>query len=192
LTRASQIKHGRMEIRGFGPEKRIVCKEDCMIVTEFHLTEPSKTTVREKERSTGLVQMMVEDLGREFPESEIVYVGLLPRHVEKCCSDRSHMQEEDVVILHNGRKEFDQMVRERIGKTTEIVEWYELLGMEKEPSIREIREKKIVSSDGVHMEKKWNRRAAVNLIGRIVEDDVVVAVVDNGEKRLKTAEKELE
>jgi hypothetical protein len=186
----SQIKHGRMEIRGFGPEKRIVCKEDGRIMTEFHLTEPSKTTVREKERSVGLVQKMVEDLGREFPESEIVYVGLLPRHVEKCCNDRSHMQEEDVVILHNGRKEFDQMVRERIGKTTEIVEWYELLGMEKEPSIREIREKKVVSSDGVHLEKKW--RAAVNLISRIVEDDVVVAVVENGEKRLKTVEKEME
>jgi hypothetical protein len=125
-------------------------------------------------------------------ESEIVYVGLLPRHVEKCCSDRSHMQEEDVVILHNGRKEFDQMVRERIGRTAEIVEWYELLGMEKEPSIREIREKKVVSNDGVHLEKKGNRRAAVNLISRIVEDDVVVAVVDNAEKRLKTVDKDLE
>jgi hypothetical protein len=84
------------------------------------------------------------------------------------------------------------MVRERIRKTTEIVEWYELLGMEKEPSIREIREKKIVSSDGVHLEKKWNWRAAVSMISRIVEDDVVVAVVDSGEKRLKTMEKELE
>jgi hypothetical protein len=34
--------------------------------------------------------------------------------------------------------------------------------------------------------------AAVNLISRIVEDDVVVAVVDNAEKRLKTVEKVLE
>jgi hypothetical protein len=81
------------------------------------------------------------------------------------------------------------MVRERIRKTTEIVEWYELLGMEKEPSIREIKEKKIVSGDWVHLDK-WNRRAAVNMINRIVEDDVVV--VASGEKGLKTMEKELE
>jgi hypothetical protein len=121
-----------------------------------------------------------------------VYVGLLPRYVERCCSDKTHMQEEDVVMLHNGRKEFDQMVQERTGKTTKIVEWYELLGMEKEPSIREAREKKIVSSDGVHLDKKWNRRAAVNMISRIVEDDVVVAGVDSGEKRQKVMEKELE
>jgi hypothetical protein len=30
------------------------------------------------------------------------------------------------------------------------------------------------------------------MISRIVEDDVVVAIVDSGEKRLKTMEKELE
>jgi hypothetical protein len=64
--------------------------------------------------------------------------------------------------------------------------------MEKEPSIREIREKKIVSSDEVHIDKKWNRRAAVNLISRIVEYDVVVAVVDSDQKRMRVVEKDLE
>jgi hypothetical protein len=83
------------------------------------------------------------------------------------------------------------MVREKIGKSTEIVEWYELLGLEKEPSIREIREKKIVSSDRVLLDKKWNRRAAVNLISRIVEDDVVVSVIDSEQNRLKTVEQNL-
>jgi hypothetical protein len=63
--------------------------------------------------------------------------------------------------------------------------------MEKEPSIWEIREKKIVSGDGVHLDKKWNRRAVVNLISRIVEDDIVVAVVDSDQKRLRVEEKDL-
>jgi hypothetical protein len=44
------------------------------------------------------------------------------------------------------------------------------------------------SSDGVHLD----RRAAVNMISRIVEDDVVVAVVDSGEKRQKMMEKVME
>jgi hypothetical protein len=51
------------------------------------------------------------------------------------------------------------------------------LGVAKKTSIREIREKKVVSSDGVHLER-WGGigGGAENLICRIVEEDVVVAV----------------
>jgi hypothetical protein len=56
--------------------------------------------------------MLVEDLSKVFLESEILYLGLLPRHIEKCCGDKNHMQNEDIVIMHNSSKKFDQMVKD--------------------------------------------------------------------------------
>jgi hypothetical protein len=43
----------------------------------------------------------------------------------------------------------------------------------------------MLGEDGVHLDRRWNRRAAVNLICRVVEEDVVVAVVEQGGKKLK-------
>jgi hypothetical protein len=87
--------------------------------------------------------------------------------------------------MHGGRREFDKMVKERIGKLVDFVDWFEILGFEEEISVKEVRDRKIISEDGVHLERKWNRRAAVNLICRIVEEDVVVAVVEQGGKKVK-------
>jgi hypothetical protein len=50
----SQVKHGRTEVRGYGPEKKIMYKKDRRIVKEFQLTGLTKTTVREKGRGSKL------------------------------------------------------------------------------------------------------------------------------------------
>jgi hypothetical protein len=84
------------------------------------------------------------------------------------------MQSEDIVTMHNSRKDFDRMVKEKLGDQVEYVEWYELLGFEAEPGLRDIQELKIVSEDGVHLNRKWNRRAAVNMVCRVIEEEVVV------------------
>jgi hypothetical protein len=91
------------------------------------------------------VELLVEELRREFPGVDVSYIGLLPQHVEKCCLEKEHMQSEDVVTMHNSRRDFDRMVKEKLGDQVDYVEWYELLGFEAEPGLRDIKELKIVS-----------------------------------------------
>jgi hypothetical protein len=68
---------------------------------------------------------------------------------KKCSAEKEHMQSEDVVTMHNNRKDFDRMVKEKLGDQEEYVEWYELLGLESEPGPRVIKELKIVKAGGM-------------------------------------------
>jgi hypothetical protein len=97
--------------------------------------------LKEKEKLANFVEDMVRGIREEYKSSEIVYIGLLPRHLERCCEEKGHMQGEDIVIMHGARREFDKMVRERIGKLVDFVEWYEILGFEDEISVKEVRER---------------------------------------------------
>jgi hypothetical protein len=45
----------------------------------------------------------------------VVYVGLFPRHVEQCCREEGHMRAEDAMMMHGGRKEFDEAVKGKGG-----------------------------------------------------------------------------
>ena len=94
------------------------------------------------------------------------------------------MRAEDVTMMHGGRKEFDEAVKRRIGEEFECWDWHEVLGMKNEPTLREIRERRVVSRDGVHLEKSWNRRAAAQICCRIAEGAVmVVGGGEGGEKK---------
>jgi hypothetical protein len=55
-----------------------------------------------------------------------------------------------VWAMHMARKEFDQAVREKLGGEFECWDWWELLGLAKEPQMRKVKEKTIVGRDGVH------------------------------------------
>jgi hypothetical protein len=44
----SQVKHGRVEFRGKGPEQKIVYNEDRSIRVECHLTEPTRISLGER------------------------------------------------------------------------------------------------------------------------------------------------
>jgi hypothetical protein len=103
------------------------------------------------------VELLTDELRREFPGVDVCYVGLLPRHVGKCCVEKEYMQSEDLVTMHNSRKDFDRMVKEKIKDQVEYVEWFEMLGFDTEPGLREIKDLKIVCEDGVHLSRKWNR-----------------------------------
>jgi hypothetical protein len=140
----SQVKHGRTEVRGYGPEIKVVHTREGRIRKEFHPTEPARNSLKEKERLVNMVEDMVRGIREEYKSSEIVYLGLLPRHVEKCCEEKGHMQGEDIVIMHGARREFDKIVRERIGKLVDFTEWYEILGFEEEISVKEVRDRKML------------------------------------------------
>jgi hypothetical protein len=173
----SQSVHGKPENRGKGPERKIK--------VEYHMTEPAKISMGEKEKIVGLMEYMVDELRKEYQGSDILYVGLMPRHIERCCTEKSHMEGEDIVMLHGSRREFDRQVKNRIGEKVEMVEWFEALGLEVEPGLREIREMQIVGSDGVHLEKGWNRKAAISMARRLMEEEVVVVSGERESKKIK-------
>jgi hypothetical protein len=117
---------------------------------EFHLTEPARRTTRDKEYLVNLVYGLMRGIRKMCGNTKVVYVGLFPRHLEQCCREEGHMRAEDVLTMHGGRKEFDETVREKVGEEFECWNWHEVLGLQKEPTLREIREKRIVGRDGVH------------------------------------------
>jgi hypothetical protein len=67
----------------------------------------------------------------------------------------------------------------------EIVEWFEALELEVEPGLRERREMQIVASDGVHLEKGWNRKAAIAMARRLMEEEVVVVSGERESKKIR-------
>jgi hypothetical protein len=76
-------------------------------------------------------------LRKEYQGSDILHVGLLPRHIEVCCNEKNHMEGEDVVMLHGSRREFDRQVKLRLDEKMEFVEWYVALGLDDDPGIRD-------------------------------------------------------
>jgi hypothetical protein len=71
-----------------------------------------------------------------------------------------------------------------VGEEFECWTWHEVLGIQKEPTVKEIRERRIVGRDGVHLERVWNRRAAVQMCCKMVEEAVMVKENEGvGEKK---------
>jgi hypothetical protein len=68
----SQVKHGRLEVRGKGPERKIVYNEDMSIRVEYHLTEPSRISLGEKEKLVGLVETLTDERRSEFPGVDVL------------------------------------------------------------------------------------------------------------------------
>jgi hypothetical protein len=124
------------------------------------------------------------------PGTQIIYIGLFTRHVEQCCKEAGHMRQEDIGAMHVARREFDKGVKDKVGGEFECWEWQDVLGVEKEITMREMRDRGIVGRDGVHMERAWVRKAAVNISCRVVEGAVVVREGEGEAKRNKGDELE--
>jgi hypothetical protein len=37
--------------------------------------------------------------------TQVVYVGMFPRHIDLCCRENGHMRGEDVTLMHNEIRE---------------------------------------------------------------------------------------
>jgi hypothetical protein len=102
------------------------------------------------------------------------------------------MRQEDIGALHVARKEFNKAVKDKVGGEFECWEWQDVLRVEKELPLREMRDRGIVGRDRVHMERAWVRKTAVNICCRLVEGAVVVRDGEGEEKRNKGEELEQE
>jgi len=65
----------------------------------------------------------------------------------------------------------------------QVADWYELLGLDSEPSLDEFVCNDGVCSDGVHLTAKANRFAAVSLCCRIAEVELFVRSSGGMKKR---------
>ena len=128
-----------------------------------------------------MVEEIVKICREVVPEARVVYLGMTPRHVEKCCGREDHMTEDDSWILENQRREMEIEIRRRVEKDCEVIPWYEAKGLEKEPELTVVRRMGVVSEDGVHMTEELCRSTAVNLCFRVAEADVMMV----GERNLK-------
>jgi hypothetical protein len=146
--------------------------------------------MRETEELVGKVHGLMRGLKKLCVGTQIIYIGLFPRHVDQCCREAGHMRQEDIGAMHVARKEFDKSVREKVGGEFECWDWSDVLGLDREITMKEMRERGIVGRDGVHMERNWSRRAAVNICCRIVEGAVVVREGEGEEKRNRGGEQE--
>jgi hypothetical protein len=90
------------------------------------------------------------------------------------------------------RKEFDKAVRDKVRGEFECWDWHDVLGVDKDMTLREMRDKGIVGRDGVHMERVWVRKAAVNICCRLVEGVVVVRDDEGDDKKNRGEELGLE
>ena len=183
----SLIRHGPNNRRGFGPETRLVLKEDGKggeLRQEFHLTEPARLSMIERSGVVRMVEELVRVCREAVPEARIVYLGMCPRHVERCCARQDHMTEDDSWILENQRREVELEVKLRVEKEVEVVQWYEVKGLEKEPELAAVRRMGVVGEDGVHMSEDMCRSTAVALCFRLAEADVrMVGERDNNKKQ---------
>jgi hypothetical protein len=107
-----------------------------------------------------------------FPESLVVYMTMFPRHVEKCCERDGHMVTSDVIGLDSVRRDVDRDVIEMlqdVDKDIKVLQWWDILGLDNDKTVNEMRLLRVMDSDGVHLSSRANRNAAVNLCRRVRE-----------------------
>ena len=155
------------------------------------MTEPVKITLCERAVLAKKVEDLVEFCRDNLKGCKTTYVGLYPRHVTKSCEDARHMSDDDTWLLHSNRREFDRLVQGRLEGKCEVVQWWETIGLEKEPELAEVKAKVVVSNDNVHLRREKCKSAAVFLCFSSVGDEMVLVREGPAGKRLCTARRPL-
>ena len=81
------------------------------------------------------------------------------------------MTVDDAQVINNSRRDMDREIMNKIiSSKLEItaVDWFEMLGFSVEPSLKEMKDKKVVSEDNVHLSVEMNKNAAVYLCRRLL------------------------
>jgi hypothetical protein len=142
--------------------------------TEYHLTEPVKMTMCERRQVAGVVTGIVEDCRKAWPLADVYYIGTFPRFVTKCCNRKEHMSAEDPQVINMVRRELDkEIVSQLVDLKEEVrfIDWFELLGFNSEPTLKEIVDKKCMDDDRVHLSSESNSAAAFFLCRRMLEGE---------------------
>ncbi len=178
----SIMEHGSKGNRGFGPERTVRISDTSdgrgeRWEVRYHMEDPRKISMLEKRELVDRMAALIKGAGELFPEALVVYVTTFPRHVEKCCDKPGHMTESDVWTTDSVRREVDRDVKEVVmegGRNVRILEWWDLLGLESDTTVTNIRRMGIIDTDGVHLTARACRNTALILCDRLngMERDV--------------------
>jgi hypothetical protein len=173
----SLVEHGEKGLRGFGPERQVkirrgVTGKETEWVTRFHMTQPRRIAMSERRDLVDRVVRMIRGVQALFPWSEVSYITMFPRHVEPCCE--THMTMEDVWMTDSVRRDVDKDIVEMLTDNDEgvnVMDWWDILGFERDMTVRETGNMKIVGPDGVHLTERANRCAAFSMFNRLTGDE---------------------
>jgi len=173
----SLFRHGKEGERGFCPERVVnIVKgkggEVEKVQVKFHMTDPVKISMGERNMLVDRTVELVQELVVLYPECEVIYMTMFPRHVNRCCKQSGHMTEDDSYMVSGFRRGVDNDVREELdaaGSKVRHVQWWEMMGWDEEGTLESLRKKKVVCEDGVHLTKKANSFAAVSLCHRLAD-----------------------
>jgi hypothetical protein len=193
----SIMEHGTGEHRGFGPERTVRVKDTRdgrgeKWEVRYHMENPRKITLLEKRELVDKMVRLMEGAGELFPEAEVVYVSTFPRHVDKCCGKIGHMTDADTWAVDSVRRDVDRDVKEVISegkRNISFLEWWDLLGLDGDVAVTDIRRMGIVDNDGVHLTARACRNAAVVLCNRLNEIERVEIGEEGGCEMAETREK---
>jgi hypothetical protein len=80
------------------------------------------------------------------------------------------------VVTDGIRRDIDKDIVDGIreqDRTASILQWWEVIGMDKDMTVEETRDMRVVDSDWVHLTSKANRNAAVFICKRLLEPERV-------------------
>jgi hypothetical protein len=136
------------------------------------MTQPRRIAMSERRDLVDRVVRLIRGAQALFPWSEVSYITMFPRHVEPCCA--KHMTIEDVWMMDSVRRDVDKDIVEMLTDNDEgvsVLEWWDVLGLDRDMTVRETESMKIVGSDGVHLTDRANRCADASLCIRFCGDE---------------------
>jgi hypothetical protein len=169
----SLMVHGEDDRRGFFPERKVLVKKNLSTgeqewVSSYHMTEPRKISMAERRGLVDRFAGMIRTMQVSCPEAEINYLTMFPRFAKVCCQD--HMTEEDVFMMDGIRRDVDKDIKEMLTDNDEgvgVMEWWDILGFDKDLTVTEIGRMNLIDRDGVHLTARANKCAAASLCDRI-------------------------
>jgi hypothetical protein len=173
----SLVLHGKGGVKSHRPERTVTVEKDVegkvvRMESRYHLTEPVRISMAERRELAVRTGRMVGRIQEVAGVEEVVYITMFPRHVDRCCGREGHMTEGDCLSMASLRLDMDRDILEEMrdrGVRVKVVEWWKLLKMEGEGTVREVLSKGVVCGDGVHLTAKMNKLAAVSLCHRLME-----------------------
>jgi hypothetical protein len=80
------------------------------------------------------------------------------------------MTEDDTLVMDSVRRDVDRDIKEAMGDMSKVVhffDWWDLVGLDGDMTVKEVKRLGIIESDGVHLTSRACRNAAVLLCNRL-------------------------
>jgi hypothetical protein len=84
------------------------------VSVKYHMTEPVRITMRDRQDLVAGVKMLVGGIKETVPDAKICYLTMFPRHLENWSDAPGHITEEDVMLVNSFRKAVDVAVAEEL------------------------------------------------------------------------------